>query len=387
MEKEMAKRVAAVTAHNVVTALGLTTSSNYAAVKEGHTGLKRYDRRWNIEKPFVAAIINREEVLAACEQNGISGQFSFFEKMAILSIFQAVRQSGVDLSSPRTLLILSTTKGNVDMLRENAEQLPDERVLPGETVRVIADYFHHPNLPVVVSNACISGLCAQIDAARLIALGCYDQVVVCGVDVLSPFIVSGFQSLQALSEEHCRPFDEDRTGINLGDAAATVVYQGIGSDELEPGTWYLDKGAIRNDAFHISSPSRMGEGSFRALQQVMQGVSAEELAFVNAHGTATLFNDEMESVALSRAGLDKLPVNSLKGCFGHTMGAAGFLESIICMQAVDDGIIPGTRGFSNLGVSREIDVVTENRHTDKQAFLKMMSGFGGCNAAILFRKA
>ena len=107
---------------------------------------------------------------------------------------------------------------------------------------------------------------------------------------------------------------------------------------------------------------------------------------VGVHGTATLYNDEMESVALARAGLSDLPVAAFKACFGHTMGAAGVLESILCMRAISAGILPPTPGFSTLGVSFPVNVCAEPRPTSKRAFVKMLSGFGGCNAAMLFRK-
>ena len=130
----------------------------------------------------------------------------------------------------------------------------------------------------------------------------------------------------------------------------------------------------------------MGEGSFRALRQILDGVNPEDIAFVNAHGTATLFNDEMESVAIDRAGLGAVPVNSLKGYYGHTMGAAGILETIISMKSLDEGLVLATRGYENIGVSRAIQVTKQNLTTDKKAFVKMISGFGGCNAVMLFKK-
>ena len=176
------------------------------------------------------------------------------------------------------------------------------------------------------------------------------------------------------------------TGINLGDAAATIIYKGIAADELKAGQWYVARDAIRNDAFHISGPSRTGEGCWRALQSVLKDSDTNDIAFLNAHGTATLFNDEMESVAIDRAGLNEVPVNSLKGYFGHTMGAAGVLETIISMQALNDGLVLGTKGFEHLGVSKHINVSAENKHTTKHAFVKMMSGFGGCNVAAMYEK-
>lgn len=382
----MADRIAIAVADNIVSPLGFTTADNYAAVKRGDTTLQRYEGLWGLPTPFAASMVNREKVLTACADAGINGSFTFFELMVLLSVTKALQQCDIDITSKRTLFVLSTTKGNIDLLRKSVPGVANERLMLGVTAKVIANYFHCPNEPVVVSNACISGLCAQIEAVRLLRAGFYDTVVVCGADILSPFIVSGFQSLMALSDEPCRPFDEERLGINLGDAAATIIYKGITADELKTGQWYMARDAIRNDAFHISGPSRTAEGCYRALQNVLQGVNTNDIAFVNAHGTATLFNDEMESVAIDRAGLSELPVNSLKGYFGHTMGAAGVLETIISMYAADEGIVLGTKGFENLGVSRRVNVSAENRQASKHAFVKMMSGFGGCNAAVAFRE-
>lgn len=383
MEETVAERLAVVVADHIVSPLGFSTSDNYAAVKAGQTGLQRYSGKWGLPEPFMAALIDRDEALAVCERAGIHGHYTFFERLAILSVQQALQQCEVDVSSSRTLLILSTTKGNVDLLRESQEGIPEERVLLGETAKTIAAYFGNPNQPMVVSNACISGVCAQIEAERLLKAGVYDAVIVCGGDILSPFIVSGFQSLMALTDTPCRPFDEDRTGINLGDAVATIIYKGV--TERREGVWTVAKGAIRNDGYHISSPSKVGEGSFRALRQILEGVDPEEIAVVNAHGTATLFNDEMESVAIDRAGLGGVPVNSLKGYYGHTMGAAGILETIITMRALDEGLVLATKGYENLGVSRPVQVTKQNLTTQKRTFVKMISGFGGCNAAMLLK--
>lgn len=382
MEKEMAGRIAVAIADNIISPLGLTSEENYMAVKDGRSGLVRYAGQWGLPDPFMAALIDRESLPSLPDEEGLT----IFEKMVILSIRQALSQCDVDVTSERTLLILSTTKGNVELLGKSTTQrcLTPSCPLLGEAAKTIANYLRNPNLPIVVSNACISGVCAQIEASRLLATGRYDHAIVCGADVLSPFIVSGFQSLKALTDEPCRPFDIDRTGINLGDAAATIIYRGVAADALPSGAWALVKGAVRNDAHHISSPSPKGDGCYNALRYVMQGACEEDIAFINAHGTATLFNDEMESVAIFRAGLSQIPVNSLKGYFGHTMGAAGILETIISMRALNEGIILPTKGYECLGVSKKINIAAESGHTDKRSFVKMMSGFGGCNATILF---
>lgn len=371
-------------AHNIISPLGMTSAENYAAVKAGRSELKRHDGLWNLPEPFTAALIDREKVEELFYEIADNEQYTFFEKMIILSAKRALEPTDIDPSSGKVLFILSTTKGNVFLLDKREIGFPKKRVLLGVAARQMTDYFHNPNIPIVVSNACISGVCAQIEAIRNLESRLYDYVVVVGCDVQSAFIVSGFQSFKALSVEPCKPFDANRTGLNLGDAAATIIY--TRKDEINENDWVACRGAIRNDANHISGPSRTGEGSFRALRAVLGNMDSEKLAFINAHGTATLYNDEMESIAIERAGLAHVLVNGLKGYYGHTMGAAGILETILSMQAVDDHNILATKGFDNIGVTHPLLLSNQNQATEKRAFIKLLSGFGGCNAALLMAK-
>lgn len=371
-------------ADNIVSPLGLTSEENYQAVKSGRSELKRYEGKWDIPEPFVASLLQRERVEAETERLGLENGYTFFEKAVILSISKALENTEIDAASEKVLFVFSTTKGNVYLLDKNQKGFADERVLLGVTAKVITGFFHNPNTPIVVSNACISGVCAQIEAMRNLQSHSFETVIVAGADIQSPFIISGFQSFKALSPEPCKPFDADRHGLNLGDAAATIIYtnkENPSSDE-----WVAVNGAIRNDANHISGPSREGEGSFRALRAVLKDFDKEKIAFVNAHGTATPYNDEMESIAIERAGLSQVTVNALKGYYGHTMGAAGVLESILSMRAIDDANILATKGFDRIGVTHPLVLSNENKLTDKKAFIKLLSGFGGCNAAILFAK-
>ena len=310
--------------------------------------------------------------------------YTFFEKIIILSAAKALKDIDIDAASERVLFILSTTKGNVFLLDQRETGFPKERVLLGQAARQLTEFFHNPNAPIVVSNACISGVCAQIEAMRNLESGDYDYVVVVGADVQSAFIVSGFQSFKAGSVEPCKPFDANRTGLNLGDAAATLIY--TRKEKVSDNDWVACRGAIRNDANHISGPSRTGEGSYRALHAVLGDMNPDQMAFINTHGTATLYNDEMESVAIERAGLSAVPVNGLKGYYGHTMGAAGILETILSMRAIDDNNILATKGFETLGVTHPLVLSNENQPTNKRAFIKLLSGFGGCNAALLMAK-
>ena len=356
---------------SILSPLGATPAENFAAVCRGESALRRYEGTFGVKDPFVASLMDREKWTAPGR--------TFFDSIVIEAARRAVEAAGIDPSSPRTAFVLSTIKGNVEYLGISLDGDTQDVTL-ASSARRLADAFGNPNPAVVVSNACISGLAALLQGRRML-LGCsYDHVVVVGAEVQSRFIVTGFQSLKALSEAPCKPFDVQRDGLNLGEAAASVVL-GFGDSG-----WELVDGAVRNDANHISGPSRTGEGSFKALRYVLRHCKPEELAFVNVHGTSTLYNDEMESIAVDRAGLLDVPVNALKGTFGHTMGAAGILESILSLRAVDAGLVLPTRGFSELGVSRPVKVSATMAKTDKQAFVKLLSGFGGVNGALLFRK-
>ena len=329
---------------SILSPLGATPAENFAAVCRGESALQRYEGMFGVHEPFVASLMDRDRWT-------VPGR-TFFDSIVVEAARRAVEAAGIDPASPRTAFILSTIKGNIEFI-------DTQDVTLAASARRLADAFGNPNPAVVVSNACISGLAALLQGRRMLLSGSYDHVVVVGAEVQSRFIVTGFQSLKALSEAPCKPFDAARDGLNLGEAAAAVVL-GFGDEG-----WELVDGAVRNDANHISGPSRTGEGSFKALRYVLRHTSPEELAFVNVHGTSTLYNDEMEAIAIDRAGLLDVPVNALKGTFGHTMGAAGILESILSMHAVEAGLVLPTHGFSELGVSRPVRVSAEAGQTGK----------------------
>ena len=360
-------------ADSIISPLGETTRENYLAVKAGEAKLCRYEHHWQIPEPFTASLLTEEQ-----NQRLKTEGLTRFEAMAYHSIVGALRQTNLDVKAKNVVLILSTTKGNIELLAEQpADKSP---IYPGTAAQHIADKLGITTTPITVCNACISGVSAIILALRLLEAQCYDYAIVCGADTQNPFTISGFQSLKAVSDEACKPFDLERTGLNLGEAAATLV---LAREPHQDKGWAIMRGAVRNDAFHISSPSKNGEGARLALAAITEGEAAEGLAFINAHGTATMFNDQMESVAIERAGLNETPVNAYKGYFGHTLGAAGVLETILSMAAADDHTILGTRGFEERGVSGKIKLSNQNAATNGQQFIKMISGFGGCNGAIL----
>lgn len=361
--------MAYIIADNIISPLGETSEENYLSVKAGRSGIRAYEPgTCNIPEGFYASLL-----------------FEDFETLTLRSAQKAIANAQLELKGKRTAFILSSTKGNIE-----------ENISLADSAQRIASQLGIDSQPIIVCNACISGLSALILGNRLIDSGLYDAAIVCGCDTPQQFILSGFQSLKALSPEPCRPFDMERMGLNLGEAAATLI---LSKNPIQGNSWRMGDGFIRNDAFHISTPSKTADGLYLSLQRTLESYTKEisstckqidlkaHLAFINAHGTATLFNDQMESVAIGRAGLSDLPANAYKSFWGHTMGAAGILETIISMKAIDDDTILGTRGFSELGVSGEMNICAENRPTDKKGFIKMLSGFGGCNATIWAAKS
>lgn len=363
---------------NIVSPLGMSSQENWRAVMQGRSALRRLENYKGIPLPFVASVFTPEQV----EELAVEG-FTRFESLAIRSITEALTHTDLDVHGERTIFILSTTKADVEELGFAAERDGDYH-RPALSAQRIAEHVGIGGGAIVCCNACISGVSAQILADRLISCGHYDNAVVCGADLVSSFTASGFLSFKSLSNEACRPFDADRQGLNLGEAAATIVF--TRADSLRDGDWLFERGEMDNDAFHLSTPAPSGEGARKVLEAVMKGRDDSELAFVSAHGTATMFNDQMESVAIEKAGLSSVPLTALKGWFGHTLGASGVLEVILGMMAVSESVVLPLRGFREIGVSGKVNLSPELRATDKNSFLKMISGFGGCNAAALYRR-
>lgn len=363
---------------NIVSPLGMSSQENWRAVMQGRSALRRLENYKGIPLPFVVSVFTPEQV----EELAVEG-FTRFESLAIRSITEALTHTDLDVHGERTIFILSTTKADVEELGFAAERDGDYH-RPALSAQRIAEHVGIGGGAIVCCNACISGVSAQILADRLISCGHYDNAVVCGADLVSSFTASGFLSFKSLSNEACRPFDADRQGLNLGEAAATIVF--TRADSLRDGDWLFERGEMDNDAFHLSTPAPSGEGARKVLEEVMKGRDASELAFVSAHGTATMFNDQMESVAIEKAGLSSVPLTALKGWFGHTLGASGVLEVILGMMAVSESVVLPLRGFREIGVSGKVNLSPELRATDKNSFLKMISGFGGCNAAALYRR-
>jgi 3-oxoacyl-[acyl-carrier-protein] synthase-1 len=338
-------------------------------------------------RTFYCSLVDKEKVDTEFLKIGDINQFTILEKMMILSVQDLLRASKINITD-KTGLIVATTKGNVDVLSPGSKFYNNKkRAYLSELGKQIQDFFKFKNEAIVLSNACVSGVLAISVADRLIKSNMYDDIIIVSGDLVSDFVLSGFSSFQALSDEPCRPFSINRTGINIGEAVASALLSSSISKTSRKNIQIIGSGTS-NDANHISGPSRTGEGLYLSVKSALKeaDISENEIDYISAHGTATPYNDEMESVAFGRLEMLDIPLNSLKGYYGHTLGASGMLESIIGMESLLRNTLIASLGFDEIGVSEPLNIIKHNECKELNIFLKTASGFGGCNSTVIFKK-
>ncbi|TDU43441.1 3-oxoacyl-[acyl-carrier-protein] synthase-1 [Gelidibacter sediminis] len=370
--------------HNITSSLGFDSATVFENLKQGKRAIQLVDDASRFYKPFFGAVIPTETLNSAFQILKPNNDFTRLEKMLLLSLSKTIKASDINLSD-RVGLIISTTKGNIDVLNSQS-QFPQERAYLSDLGKIIQNYFGFKNEAIVISNACVSGILSIAIAKRYIQEGIFDQVFVVAGDLVSDFVISGFNSFHALSDAPSKPYDANRVGINLGEVAASVLVTSNKNNLSEDAVEILGEASC-NDANHISGPSRTGEGLYRSVKSALAeaNIDSYTIDYISAHGTATLFNDEMEAIAFNRLGLEHAPLNSLKGYFGHTLGASGLLETIIGMQSLHHNTLIASAGFETLGVTKPLNIIKETASKELRTFLKTASGFGGCNTAALFR--
>ncbi|HXS37340.1 MAG TPA: beta-ketoacyl synthase N-terminal-like domain-containing protein [Flavipsychrobacter sp.] len=375
----MAKSVYAI-ASNIVSSLGMDIAAHWQAVAMEKIGIKKFEDISLSNTPFQASKIGVAEWQYIDAHTKISQTLFPFEQLALFSARQAL-QDCEELNLSDTVLILSTTKGNIELLG----QIPDERLLLHASAHIIAKELGISSKQIVISHACVSGIVALLYGLRLLQAGRYKHAIVIGCDRFSRFVLSGFQSFQAISETPCKPFDKNRSGISLGEAAATII---LSSSSFENSLAEIISGSTSNDANHISGPSRTGEELALAIKRALgeANLSSAEIDMISAHGTATAYNDEMEAKAFDILGLNKKPIHSFKGYVGHTLGAAGVVESAMVIESLKHQQLIPSAGFQKMGVSVPLNISTSMSAANIKYALKTASGFGGSNAAVIWKR-
>ena len=292
--------------------------------------------------------------------------------------------------SADTLLVASTTKGGIDCVERVARNLPaDANDIPLPAIGAALRRRLGLTTPgFTISAACASGSIALGRGAQIIASGAATSVLIVAFDALCEFIFSGFSSLQALSPSPCMPFDRGRTGLTLGEGAAALLLMSPDRARRE-GRKPIGEilgWAASNDAVHITAPARDSRGLLQAIGTALAraGVGPDDIGGVSAHGTGTIYNDLMELNAFGAIfGKRHVPVYGVKGALGHTLGAAGAIETLIALRALAEDFVPGTIGFRNpdpaaVGIVHPEPVRLRGRH-----LLLTNSGFGGVNGVLV----
>ena len=383
----------AVTGYTVTSALGRGKAAMLDALRRGKGGLRQND----FDRAELRAWIGR---VAGLEEAPIGGALADFDcrnnRLAQLGLAQDDFQEMVSRAksrhgSKRVAVLLGTSTSGILQTELAYRRRDAEGNLPRDL-----HYRHSQNLysmtdyvravlglegpAMTVSTACSSSAKVIASAARYVEAGVIDAAVVGGVDSLCLTTMHGFTSLQLVSDEPCRPFDAARKGMSIGEAAGfALVERGTGPVSL------LGYGES-SDAYHMSTPQPEGEGALGAMKQALAraGLEPGDIDYVNAHGTATPANDRAEDRALVRLFGKRVPVSSTKGFTGHTLGAAGIVEAIVCFLALEHGLLPATLNSTAIEPGLESMVLLENRAAPVRRALSNSFGFGGSNCSLVF---
>ncbi|PIP35981.1 MAG: beta-ketoacyl synthase [Desulfobacterales bacterium CG07_land_8_20_14_0_80_52_14] len=368
-----------VTHASAVTALGDTLDATWKGLLEGKTGIRRL-RRFSTA-PYPVGI-------AACIQDLDPGD----SRSLIYDLIDRAMQNLPPLPKD-TLLITATTKGPIDLMERVCRKTETgiETLLIPHLVASLSRKLKLQKSGFNISAACASSTVAISQACSQIALGKAEAVLVLCADLVSEFTFSGFSALQILSERPCAPFDRNRNGLSLGEGAAAILLMSptrAKAEGLFPLATVCGWG-VASDAVHITSPAKDGKGLIQAIKQALNiaGFSPDAISAVNAHGTGTVQNDRMELVAFHTVfGDRRLPIHSIKGAVGHTLGAAGGIEIAVSIRALQEKVIPPTTGFADPEPLGKGCIFSEPVMMPPGYVLTTNSGFGGVNAAIILGK-
>lgn len=388
----------AISAYTVTSALGLGLESTLAALREMRSGLapvKFLDLplpTWVGEVAGVDAV-RLPAALADfdCRNNRLAWlglqQDGFVEAVAAARARWGADRVGVFLGTSTSGLLQT----ELAYRRRQADgSLPADFLYgPTQNTYSVAAFaaqaldLHGPSW--VVSTACSSSAKVFGTAARLMQLGLIDAAVVGGVDSLCLTTLYGFNSLELLSDEICRPWDGARKGLSIGEAAAFALLE---RETTHPQGWLLGVGES-NDGYHMSTPHPEGAGAIAAMRGALAsaGLQPSDIDYINLHGTATPSNDAAEDNAVRQVFGTGTPASSTKGATGHTLGAAGGVEAAISLLALQHGLMPAGLNVQDRDPALQLDYLRSNREVPVKRVLSNSFGFGGSNASLVFGSA
>jgi len=393
----------AITGMGIISSIGNSVEENIHALKNKLPGISVIE---NIEtnhknniKVGEIKLTNKE--LEEILQLPASNSYSRTAMLAEIAAKEAVKNAGItDINECKTGFISATSVGGMDLTEKyfysQFEETKNRKYIDshsaGDSSTKVANSLGITGFVSTISTACSSAANSIMLGARMIKAGKLDRVIVGGADCLSKFTINGFKTLMILSETNCQPFDADRTGLNLGEAAAFLVLE---SEECvkthnKKVLGYVSGYANANDAFHQTASSKDGEGATLAMKKALKvaGLSSEEIDYINAHGTATENNDASESVAIRRIFGNDLPaISSTKAYTGHTLAAAAAIEAVYSVLALQNNMV-----FPNLNFRTpipETHIVPETKVFSKKInhVLSNSFGFGGNCSTLVFSKS
>ena len=394
----MAKRIV-VTGLGIVSALGVGKGAHLCALKEGKSGVGKvkYLATKHTDIPVGEVKMSDDELKSLL---GISSD-SVITRTPLLgriAMEEAVKQSGIN-DTFRVAFINGTTVGGMEKSEryyldffegKNTEYIAVHDC--GAGTEMIAASFGRFDLMSTISTACSSAVNSIIVGGEMVRSGRVDAAIVGGAESLSKFHLNGFNTLMILDKDVCNPFDANRNGLNLGEGAAYIVIESEESAKSRNAEILCELSGYGNacDAFHQTASSPTGEGAYLAMKKALEdaGLEPEEIDYINAHGTGTGNNDLSESVSIKRIFGERVPYfSSTKSLTGHTTSAAGGIEAVISILALQNGIIPGCVRFENpieetgLIPVKKCMMQVELKHVMNNSF-----GFGGNDSSCIFSK-
>ncbi len=397
----MSKKVA-ITGMGIISSIGNNVEANYHALVNGKTGISTIENFETVHKDVIKVGEIKLTNQQLAQQLGLDfdNNFSRTAMLGAIAAQQAVEHAGIqNINEYRTGLISATSVGGMDMTEKYYYEYFENEACRkyinshdgGDSTHKIAEHLGLKGLVTTVSTACSSAANAIMMGARLIQSGQLDRVIVGGTDALAKFTINGFKTLMILSDTYNTPFDHNRKGLNLGEAAAFLVLE---SDELvqkenKKVLAYVSGFGNANDAYHQTASSENGEGAFLAMQKALRiaNLKPSDIDYINAHGTATPNNDLSEGRAILRIFEENVPeFSSTKAFTGHTLAAAAAIEAVYSVLALQNNII-----FPNLNFNtpmEEFDLVPQTTLKEKAIHhvLSNSFGFGGNCSTVIFSK-
>jgi len=393
----------AITGMGIISSIGNTVEENFQSLINKAPGISRIESIDTVHRDCIKVgevkISNQEFI----KQLGLpdSNNYSRTGLLAEVAVLEAVKNAGIkDMKSCKTGLISATSVAGMDMTEKYYYSVFDETKNrkyitahpASDATTKIANRLGITDFVTTISTACSSSANAIMLGARMIKAGKLDRVIVGGADCLSKFTINGFKTLMILSEDNCKPFDADRTGLNLGEAAAFLVLESDEQVKKENKTvlGYVAGFGNANDAFHQTASSENGEGATLAMKKALNiaGISADKIDYINAHGTATNNNDASESAAVLRVFGDIIPdLSSTKAYTGHTLAAAAAIEAVYSILALQNEIVFPNLNFKTAIPETNIVPVTEVLTKNLNHVLSNSFGFGGNCSTLIFSKA